>query len=96
MKEEYKGKIVFWPINIDSTVSIRKGRKIPLDAAVKNPRLQEVIEAAQKLGLNPEVERKSYPRNWWSQTARIVVDKKWSKRETLKRISMEIKRRRGT
>ena len=92
MQKDLKGKrITFWPINIDEQAPISRGRKIPRDAAVRSPKVEEIVEAAKALGLNPEVEEASYPRSWWSDTKRIVVDKRWSKRETLKRISMEIR-----
>lgn len=92
MQKDLKGKrITFWPVNIDERATVGEGRKIPRNAAVRSPRVEEIVEAARILGLNPEVEDASYPRRWWIDTKRIVVDKKWGKRETLKRISLEIR-----
>ncbi len=93
MSRELKGKrIVLWPINIDSTASRGEGRKVPLRDAVRRPRVEEVVEAAQRLGLNPVTEKARYPRKWWEQTTRVVVDKRGSKLETLKTIAREIRR----
>ncbi len=96
MQRELKGRrLVFWPVNMDEAASIKDGRKIPRQDAVRHPKVEEILEAAERLGLNPEVEDASYPRRWWDQQVRIVVDKRWSKRETLRRISLEVKRARA-
>ncbi len=94
---EYKGKrIVLWPSNIDSTKSLSQGRKIPLRYAVPNPSLEEIVHVAEELGLNPEIEEKAYPRDWWVERRRIVVDKIITKRKTLIKISMTIRKLRET
>ena len=93
---EYIGKrIVVWPENIDSRKSRGRGRKVPLKFSVKNPTIDEIYKAAEKLGLNPEIEEKKYPKNWWESKGRVVVDKKGSKLETLKLIAIEILKMRG-
>ncbi|BEP18235.1 signal recognition particle subunit SRP19/SEC65 family protein [Pyrofollis japonicus] len=93
MSKEYRGKrVVLWPVNIDSSASRGEGRKIPLRDAVRKPRVEEIVEAARRLGLNPVVEEARYPRKWWEQTKRIIVDKAGSKLETLRRIAAEVKR----
>jgi len=95
LREDLKGKIIIWPIYIDSQASIKEGRKIPMKYAVKNPRVDEIVEAARVLGLDPIVEEKKYPRSWWSQDKRVIVNKVSSKRNILIKISTEIKRRRS-
>jgi signal recognition particle subunit SRP19 len=93
MSREYRGKrIVVWPIYIDSTASRGEGRKIPLSSAVRKPRVEEIVEAAERLGLHPEVEDARYPRQWWEQRKRVIVDKVGSKLKTLKMIAEEIKK----
>ena len=90
---EYKGKrIILWPSNIDSTKSLSQGRKIPLKYAVPNPSLDEIVYTAEKLGLNPEIEEKAYPKDWWIEKRRVVIDKIDTKRRTLIKISTAIKR----
>lgn len=89
---EYKGRrIVVWPVNLDEKASRGMGRKIPKSKAVASPKIQEIIEAARLLGLNPEIEEKAYPRAWWMYTVRVVVDKRGSKRRTLLAIAEKIK-----
>ena len=85
-------KAIIWPANLDSKRSVREGRKIPKKSAVSSPKLREISRAASKLGLNPEVENdKSYPKSWWENTGRVIVDKKQGKREILIKISNTIK-----
>lgn len=89
---EYKGKrVVIWPSYLDSSLSRSGGRRLPLKDSVRNPRVDEIIAAARILGLNPVVERKGYPRRWWSDKARVVVNKVRSKRETLRLIAKTIR-----
>ncbi len=93
MSREYRGRrVVLWPVNIDASASRGEGRKIPLRYAVRRPRVEEIVEAARRLGLNPVVEDARYPRAWWRERQRIVVDKRGSKLETLKLIAEEVKR----
>lgn len=85
-------KVIIWPTNIDSKRTVKEGRKIPKKYAVSSPKLREISRAASKLGLNPEVEKdKSYPKSWWENTGRVMVDKKQPKREILVKISNTVK-----
>ncbi len=85
------GRIIIWPAYIDSTRSQREGRRIPRKNSVKTPKLREISRAAGKLGLNPTVENeKSYPKSWWENSGRVIIDKKMSKRESILRISKMI------
>ncbi len=84
-------RIVLWPVYIDSTKSRGKGRKISKRDAVPRPRIEEIVEAAEILGLKPIIEDKRYPRLWWEQEKRVVVLKKYPRQELLRRIAKKIK-----
>ena len=87
MASEYKGKrIVIWPVYIDSKRSRKQGRRVSLRWAIKSPKIEEIVEAAKRLNLNPLVEEAAYPREWWSIRTRVIVDKVHSKSEILKMI----------
>ena len=76
---------------IDANKTINEGRRIPKKDAVNTPKLREISRAAGKLGLNPLVEKdKSYPKSWWENSGRVIVDKKMSKKEIILRISKTI------
>ncbi|MEB3851555.1 MAG: signal recognition particle protein Srp19 [Desulfurococcales archaeon] len=92
---EYRGRrVVLWPVNIDSTASIREGRKIPRSSAVPKPTLDEIVRAARELGLDPIVEEKAYPRAWHSERRRVSVVKVGSKRRTLRELAEAVRRMR--
>ncbi|NPA98117.1 MAG: signal recognition particle protein Srp19 [Crenarchaeota archaeon] len=93
MSREYQGKrIVVYPNYIDSKKSRKMGRKISFADAVSNPKIEEIVRAAENLGLEPQVDESRYPREWWSTDKRVIVLKRDSKLNTLRLIAREIKR----
>lgn len=95
MKE--KGKLVIWPAYIDQTRSRSEGRIISRKSSVKEPQLHEIKNAAQNLGLNPEVEAgKAYPKSWWEVSGRVLVDNKGPKSVIAKQIASGIKKLRSS
>jgi signal recognition particle subunit SRP19 len=85
-------KAIIWPVYIDSKKTKHEGRKISIEHAVSSPKIREISKAAEKLGLNPEVEKnKSYSRSWWEISGRVTVDKTMPKKEILIKISNMIK-----
>ncbi|MGC8572595.1 MAG: signal recognition particle protein Srp19 [Caldisphaera sp.] len=83
-------KFVIWPAYLDSSLSRNNGRKIPKNKAVTKPSIEEIITVTKKLGLNPIIEEKKYPKLWYEQTRRVIILKKGSKRKILSLISDEI------
>jgi len=92
LSREYRGrKTVLYPAYIDSTISRSEGRRIPSASAVPSPSIEEIYNAAVKLGLNPAVEKdKAYPGKWWVK-GRVIVDKKFNKTTLLRKIAIKIK-----
>ncbi|MDQ1253683.1 MAG: signal recognition particle subunit [Euryarchaeota archaeon] len=88
-----RGKLVIWPAYIDQTRTRDMGRIISLKNAVKEPQLNEIKEAARKLGLNPEVEpEKAYPKSCWEKSGRVLVDDTGPKSVIAKQIALYIKK----
>ncbi len=88
-----RDKWVLWPIYFDLKAS-RKGRKLPKNLAINEPNVEEIYKAAKKLGLNPIKEEKAYPSRWWRREGRILVDKKESKMEIMRKVAEIIKQSR--
>lgn len=87
-----KDKFVIWPIYFDSTRSRSEGRMVPAEDAVSSPTIDDVITAALKAGLKPEIEReKRHPKTWHESSGRILVAKKGPKSVVLKRIAGSLK-----
>ncbi|MGM0770549.1 MAG: signal recognition particle protein Srp19 [Halobacteriota archaeon] len=91
-----KGKLVIWPANLDRSRSRNDGRIISRKSSVENPELKEISKAAEKLNLHPEVEAdKKYPRSWWEESGRILVDNEEPKTMVARKIAKTIKESRG-
>ena len=89
---KYRGeRLVVWPPYLDSRTPRSRGRRIPLEKAVPRPSVEEIAEAAQRLGLEPIVEDKSYPKDWMRHRRRVVVKRMGGRVETLVRLAGEIR-----
>lgn len=87
-----KDKLVVWPLYFEAARSRSEGRMIPLHDAVKEPTIDDVISAALRSGLKPEIEReKKHPKTWADASGRILVQKSQPKSEILRRISKNLK-----
>jgi len=83
---------VVWPEYFDSNRTKSEGRKVPKWLAVDSPKAAAIVEAAEKLGLNPTVEKEvAYPKSWWIKSGKVSVEKRWSKTETLRQIAKKMK-----
>lgn len=91
------GKIVVWPVNLDSAKSRIEGRKVAKGLAIQAPRLEEINEAAIRLSLEAElVPGKSRPSSWWEKTGYIIVTKKGAKTGVFRALVGEIRKIRAT
>ena len=84
-------KAIIWPAYFDQAKTRKKGRRVPKSLAVQAPRIQEIAEAAAKLGLRHEVAAEAgYPRTPWVKTGMIMVEKQGSKEQTIKKIAKQL------
>ena len=84
---------VIWPIYMDSTKTRNEGRKISVDDAVSEPKLNEVYDAALKLDLKPVKQQEpAYPGEWYNKSGRVLVESEnLSKNEIIRELSGSIK-----
>ncbi|HID17517.1 TPA: signal recognition particle protein Srp19 [Candidatus Bathyarchaeota archaeon] len=92
------GRAVVWPANIDAKKTRGKGRKISIGSAVEAPRLEEVVEAAARLGLSPiPVPHSALPREWWNKTGYVIIERKGKgKIQVLRELASEVAKARKT
>lgn len=84
-------KIIIWSAYFDSTKTRSGGRRIPKSLAVPSPKISEIKEAAEKLGLDYElVLDAGYPKTPWLKTGVLLVTRKETKNETIKRIAKQL------
>ncbi len=89
--KERRGLII-WPEYFDLRRTRSEGRRVSKRSAVKSPKAVAVAEAAKELGLDSTVDYEvAYPRSWWAKGGRVIVERKWSKAETIRRIADRLK-----
>jgi signal recognition particle subunit SRP19 len=84
-------KIFLWSIYFDSNSTRQEGRRVPKKLAVASPKLEELQRAAKRLGLKPEtVFSAAHPSSPWQRSGLLIISKKESKGETLRKIAKEL------
>jgi signal recognition particle subunit SRP19 len=84
-------KIIIWPAYFDQAKTRKNGRRVPKNLAVHSPKILELQEAAQKLGLEFEVVMdKGYPKTSWAKTGMLLVEKKGSKEQVINQIAKQL------
>ncbi len=57
-------RVCIYPIYINGLATLAQGRRVAAAHAVDNPTLAEIVEVLEHLGYKPDVEDKSYPRDF--------------------------------
>lgn len=88
MVSKRDGMLVIWPRYFDAERTRQQGRRVATKDAVRDPKAGHIAEAARTLGLETKLEKEvAHPAEWWAREGRVLVEKKWSKEETLKKIA---------
>lgn len=89
-------KIVLWPVYFDASKTRDEGRRVTKNLAIPSPNLDEIQKAAKRIGLHPEVIHDAiHPKSPRQKTGLLMILKKDSKVETLRRIAKELSEVRG-
>ncbi|MDG6898306.1 MAG: signal recognition particle protein Srp19 [Nitrososphaerota archaeon] len=88
-------RYVIWLDYFDSELKREGGRRVPLSAATKAPRLEELEEACRKLNLQPTAERAAYPSSSPKQSGYVSVRKVKPKSAMILKIARELSVDRG-
>ena len=84
--------ITIWPQYLDKNLTLKEGRKIAKEYAVKEPSLNEIEKALKRLGLTYNVQKeRAYPGKWYEKSGRVLVEYENTKLELIKEISLKIK-----
>jgi signal recognition particle subunit SEC65 len=73
--KDYK-RYVVWLDYFNSTISREKGRRIPLDKSVKDPTIEELGEAARRLGYRPDPQVAKVPSHPYILSGYVSIEKK--------------------
>lgn len=84
-------KAIIWPAYFDQTKTRKTGRRVPKNMAVPNPKIEEISEAARKVGLKNEVVANAgYPKTPWQKGGTIMVEKKSPKEQIIKKLAKQL------
>jgi len=84
-------RVVLWPVYFDSTKTRSEGRRVSKRLASPTPKLSEVGNAADSLGLEPKLYLDaSYPFNPNAKTGYITTLKRDSKTKIIREIAQKI------
>ena len=84
-------KAIIWPIYFDSSRTRKEGRRVPKNIAVQSPKIAEVKEAADKLGLKNELKLEAhFPKTHWSKTGMLLVEKNEAKEKIIQKLAKQL------
>lgn len=84
-------KIVVWPPYFDANKTRKDGRRVSKGLAVSSPKIFELKEVVEKLGLEHEmITDVSYPKMPWLKTGMLIVKKSEGKEKIIKSIAKQL------
>jgi signal recognition particle subunit SRP19 len=84
-------KAIIWPIYFDTSKTRKEGRRVPKNIAVQFPKIDEIKQAADTLGLENEVNLNAhFPKNHWSKTGMLLVEKKEAKEKIIQKLAKQL------
>ena len=84
-------KAIIWPIYFDCNKTRKDGRRVPKTLAVQSPKILEIKEAADKLGLTNEIKLEAhFPKNHWAKTGMLLVEKKEAKEKIIQKLAKQL------
>ncbi|MCL4429281.1 MAG: hypothetical protein M1167_00875, partial [Chloroflexi bacterium] len=86
-------KFIIWPVYFDCNKSRKEGRRVPKNLSVVSPKILEVKEAADKLGLENEVNLEAhFPKMPWAKMGMLLVEKRESKEELIQDLARHLQK----
>ncbi|MDR0797649.1 MAG: signal recognition particle protein Srp19 [Nitrososphaerota archaeon] len=82
---------IIWPVYFDVTKSKREGRRVPKNLAVISPKILEIKEAADKLGLQNNINPTAgYPKTPWLKMGMLSIEKNEPKEQIVLKIAVHL------
>jgi signal recognition particle subunit SRP19 len=84
-------KAIIWPIYFDCNKSRKDGRRVPKNIAVQSPKIAEIKEAADKLGLKNGINLEAhFPKTPWVKTGMLLVEKEEAKEKIIQKLAKQL------
>jgi len=82
---------IIWPVYFDVGKSKSEGRRVPKNIAVFSPKVLELKEAADKLGLQNDINPTAgYPKTPWIKMGMLTVKKKEPKEQIILKLANQL------
>lgn len=85
---------ILYPCYFNAALTRREGRRVPQNAGVKGPVLQDLERAVKKLGMKYRAEDRNHPANWMRKEGRLVVEWSASKETLIKNVARQMRAKR--
>ena len=84
-------KAIIWPIYFDASKTRKQGRRVQKNLAVQSPKITEVKEAVDRLGLSNEVRVDAhFSKMPWAKTGMLLVEKREPKEKIIQKIAKQL------
>jgi signal recognition particle subunit SRP19 len=84
-------KAIIWPVYFDCNKTRKDGRRVPKNMAVQSPKIAEIKEAADKLGLENEVNLEAhFPKAHWAKSGMMLVEKNEAKEKIIQKLAKQL------
>ena len=82
---------IIWPVYFDVAKSKSEGRRVPKNLAVASPKILEIQQAAEKLGVKNEINSSAgYPKTPWVKMGMLLVEKNEPKEQIVLKIAKQL------
>jgi signal recognition particle subunit SRP19 len=82
---------IIWPVYFDVAKSRSEGRRVSKNMAVINPKILEIKEASDKLGLQNNINPTAgYPKTPWLKMGMLTVEKNEPKEQIILKIATQL------
>ncbi len=84
-------KAIIWPIYFDNSKTRKEGRRVPKNLAVQSPKIIELKDATDKMGLETEIKLDAhFPKTHWAKSGMLLVEKKEAKEKIIQKIAKQL------
>jgi len=89
-------KAIIWPVYFDCNKTRKDGRRVPKSIAVQSPKIAEIKEAADKLGLENELNLEAhFPQAPWVKSGMMLVEKNEAKEKIIQKLAKQLMKIKG-
>jgi len=84
-------KAIIWPIYFDASKTRKQGRRVQKNLAVQSPKITEIKEAVDRLGLSNDVRVDAhFSKMPWAKTGMLLVEKREPKEKIIQKIAKQL------